>query len=77
MPVFLFTKERLYADKPILVGNLPPFKSASGTTKQGRIGNIKRDWDTYRSLAVVTAVGILVEEALSDIGMNTRRAVIH
>ena len=28
-------------------------------------------------LAVVTAVGVPVEEVLSKIGMNARRAVIH
>ena len=29
-----------------------------------------------RLLSVITAVGVPVEEALSDIGMNARRAVI-
>ena len=38
---------------------------------------IQGAWYPYILVAVVTAVVILVEEAFSDIGMNSRRAVIH
>ena len=34
-------------------------------------------WDLDRSVAVVTAVGVPVDEALEDIGRNARREVIH
>ena len=33
--VVLFTKENSDSGKPILVGNIPPFKFTGGTTKQG------------------------------------------
>ena len=44
---------------------------------QGRTGNIQGFWDPDRSVAVVTAVDVLVEERLYDIGIDSRRAVIH
>ena len=67
----------MYADKPVPVVNLPPMMFIGTPSKQVRTGNIKGTWDTDRSVEVVTAVGVPVEEALSDIGMNARRAVIH
>ena len=46
-------------------------------SKQGRKGNIQGAWDPDRSMAVITAMGVLVEEVFSDIGMNSRRSVIN
>ena len=73
----LFTKESLYADKPILVENLPLLKSAGVTTNQVITANIQLAWDTYISVAVVTYVCVTVKEALSLIEMNASREVIH
>ena len=36
-----------------------------------------RAWEPYGSLAVVTAVGVPVEEFLSNIVMNNKREVIN
>ena len=58
MPVVLFTKESLDADKPILVVILPPLRFAGNTTEQGGTGNIQGSWDTDRSVSVLTAKGI-------------------
>ena len=75
--VVLFTKDNTDADKPVIVVNLPPVSFIGGTSKQGRTGNIQGAWDPYRLLAVTTAMGVPVEEAISDIGMNSRRVVVY
>ena len=64
------------ADKPVPVVNLPAVRFIGGHTKQVITGNIQGSWDADRSISVVAAVGIPVEESFSDIGMNARRAVI-
>ena len=72
-----FTKEILDADEPILVGNIQLLHFTGGPTNKRRTGNIWGDWGPDRSVAVVTAVGVPVEELLSDIVMNARIAVIN
>ena len=62
MPVFIFTKEILDSDKPILVQNIPPLNFAGGPTNQGIIDNIQEAWVPDRSVAVVPSVVISVEE---------------
>ena len=47
-----------------------------GASKQGRAGNIQGLWYPDRSIVVITSVGVLVEESLSKIVINYRRAVI-
>ena len=39
--------------------------------------SLRGAWDPDRPVAVITAMGVPLEEALSDIGINSRRAVIH
>ena len=73
----LFTKENMDADKPIPVVILPLLKFIGGTTMHGRTGIIKGSREPEISVDVITTVGTLVEEALSDIGMKTRNVVIH
>ena len=75
--MFLFTKDNMEAYKPVPVVNLPPVSFIGETSKQGRSQNIQGAWDTDISVAVTTDVGVPVEEAISDIGMNSRRVVIH
>ena len=65
------------SDKPVLVVNPPPVRFISGHSRQVSTGNIKKAWDPDISVAVVTAVGVPVEEELLDIGMNSERSVIH
>ena len=65
------------ADKPVPVVNLPPVRFIGNPPKQRRTGNIQGVWYPDISVAVVTVVGVSTEEALADIGMNSRRAVIH
>ena len=60
----IFTKEGTYADKPVTVVNIPPVRYIYGPSNQGITGNIQGAWDTDRSVAVVTSVGVRVEEAL-------------
>ena len=72
----LFTKEIMDADKPVLVVNLPPLSFLGGPTQQRITGSIQGYWDPERLVTVVTTVGVLVEEALADIGMNSRKVVV-
>ena len=65
------------AEKPVPVVNLPPVRFLYVPSKQVTTGNIQGAWDSDRSVAVVTAVGAPVEEALVEIVINTRRVVIH
>ena len=76
-PVVLFTKENMNVDKPFPVVNLPPVRFIGGPSKQGITVNIQGVWEPDISVVVVTSVGVPVEEVLSDIGMNSKRAVIH
>ena len=75
--VFLFTKENMDSDKPFPVANIPPERLIGGPSKQGRIGNIQGEWDPYISVSVVTSMSVPVEEALSYIGMISKRSVIN
>ena len=75
--VVLFTKDNMEADKPVPVVNISAVRFIGDPSKKGRTGNIQGAWVPDWSLAVVAAVGVPVEEKLSDIGMNARRAVIH
>ena len=75
-PVVLFTKENTYENIPVIVVNIPLVRFIAPPSKQERTENIQGAWDTDRLVAVIAAVGVPVEEALSDIGMNARRAVI-
>ena len=45
--------------------------------KSGETGKIQVAWETDLLVAVITAVGVPVEEALLDIGMNYKIAVIY
>ena len=64
------------ADKPVPVVNLPPVKFIGINTNQGITGNIQGDWYPEISVAVITTVGIPVEEDLAYIGMKSRNVVI-
>ena len=64
-------------DKPTPVGNILPLRFVGGPTIQGRIGRLQLAWELKILVAVVMAVGIPTEEALSDTGMNTSRALIN
>ena len=77
LPVLIFTNDSMDIYKPIPVGSFPPLRSFGGHKNQGITGNIQVKRNPDISVAVVKAVGIPVEEALADIGMNTKKAVIH
>ena len=74
--VVLLPKENINAYKHVSVGNLPPLRFVGGTEKKGRIVSIKGACNPEISVSVVMDVGVPVEEYLSDIVMNTRKAVI-
>ena len=74
--VLLLTKENMDAYERILVGNIPPLNFSGGPINQIITGNIQVYWYPYRSVAVVIYVVVQVEEDLSCIVINTRRAVI-
>ena len=63
-------------DKTVPVVNLPSLSFFGDPTNMERTGNIQGAWDPYILLAMVTSMSVLMEEVLSDIGMNARRAVI-
>ena len=76
-PVFLFTKDNMDADKPVSVVNCPPVRFIGGPSKKERTVNIKGVWYQDISGAVVPAVDVPMEEALLEIGMNFKRAVMN
>ena len=65
------------ADKPVPVVNIPSVRLISATKKQGRICSIRGAWDPEILVAVITTVGVPVEEALADIVMKAKKLVIH
>ena len=65
------------ADKPVLVSIIPLMRFIGGPKRKGKTGRIQGYWDPEISLAVITTVGIPVEEALADIGTKTINVVIH
>ena len=73
----LFTKYSMDSDKPFPEVNLPPVRFIGGPTKQVTTVNIHEAWETEILVAIITMVVVPVEEALSNIGMNTMRAVIN
>ena len=76
-PVVLFTKENMDVDKHFSVVNIPTVRFIYGSSDQGITDNIQREWDPDRLVAVITAMGVLVGEAFSSIGINARRSVVH
>ena len=58
----IFTNEILDSEKPILVENVPPLMFAGGPTNQERTVKIQEAWNTDRSVAAVTYVGVPVEK---------------
>ena len=76
-PVVLFTKDNTGADKPAPLVILPPVRFIGGPTRKVRTVSIQESWDPERSVAVITTVGIPVEEDLDDIGMKTINMVVH
>ena len=58
------------------MGNIPPLKLVGEPTKQVIQVKIQRSWHPNILVAVVTDVGVPVEDALLDIGMDARRVII-
>ena len=76
-PVVTFTNENMGAYKPVPVVIIPPVRFIGCPARKGRTVSIQGSWDPERSVAVITTVGIPMEGALADIGMETRNLVIH
>ena len=64
-------------NKTVPVINIPPVRFIGSPTKQVIKGNIKEAWYTEIFLAVTTTVGVPVGEALTDVGMNSRKVLMH
>ena len=77
MPLVLLKIESMYSDKSVPVANVPLVIFIGGPTNQRRTGNIQGAWDPEILVAVITMVGVPVEEALVDIVMNSRKVMIH
>ena len=73
----LFTKYNIDTYKPVPVVNIPPMRFIGGLTRQGRTVSIHGAWEPEISVAVITTVGVPVEEALDDIGMKSINVVIN
>ena len=74
-PVVIFAKENMDSYKPVTVVNISHVRFIGGPTSQVIIGNKQVVWDPEISVAVITTVGVPVEEAFSGIGMNSRKVV--
>ena len=48
-----------------------------GTTNKVRIGSIQEAWYTEILVAVITTVGVPVEETLAGIGIKSRKVLIY
>ena len=77
LPVVLFTKENMNADKPFLVVNIPPVRFIGGPISQGIIDRIQVSWYPKIFVAVITTVGVTVEEALDDIVIKAIKVAIN
>ena len=77
MPLVLLKIESMYSDKSVPVANVPLVIFIGGPTNQRRTDNIQGAWDPEILVAVITMVGVLVEEALVDIVMKAKKLVIH
>ena len=73
----LFTKDIMDTDKPITGVNIKPVRFIGGPTNHGRTGNIKVYWYQQISVAVITTVGVPVDENFSGNLMKSRKLVIH
>ena len=65
------------ADKPVIVVNLSHVRFIGKPPNNKITGIIQGAWDVEASVAVITTVGVLMEEAFPDIGMNSRRAAVY
>ena len=72
----LFTKENVDKDKHVTLVNLLPVRFTGGLKRQVIKGKIQGTWYPEILVDVITAVGVPVEEALANIGMNTIKVVI-
>ena len=72
----LFTKESMYADKPVPMVNILPLRFIDGPINQGIKGNIQGAWYQEILVDVITMICVPVEEALVDIRMNSIKVVI-
>ena len=52
-PVLQFTKEKMEADKPVPVVNLPPVGFIGAPPRQGITGSIQGYWDPEILIAVI------------------------
>ena len=73
----ILTKYNIDTYKPVPVVNIPPMRFIGGLTRQGRTVSIHGSWEPEISVAVITTVGVPVEEALDDIGMKAINVVIN
>ena len=73
----IFTKENIYVDKPVPVVNIPTVRFIGAPPRQVITETIQVVWDSEISVAMITMVGLPVEEALADIGMKAINVVIH
>ena len=63
-------------DRPVTVVNLTLVRFIGGPTIQGRTGSIQGVWKPEILVAVITMVGVPLEESLPDIGMKSRNVLI-
>ena len=60
--MILFTKKNMYTDKPVPVVNIPPVSFIVYPTSQVRTGSIQGSWDTIILVAVITTMGVPLED---------------
>ena len=77
LPGVPFTKECMDADKTVPVVNIPPVRFIGGHSKKVKTGKIQGYLELEILVAVITTVGVPVEEALNDIGMKANKVVIN
>ena len=75
--MIISTKDNMDAYKPVPVVIIPLVRFIGGPTSQGRTRSIQGSGDPEISIALITTVGIPVEDDFDDIGTKTINLVIH
>ena len=72
----LFKKDNMDADKPVFVVNVPHVRFIVSLTRKVITVLIQESWYPEILVALITMVGVPVEDYLAGIGIKSRKVVI-
>ena len=71
----MFYSQKIVRKQKNTVLNIPLLIFVGYPTNRVITGNMSGDWDPELLVAMFTAVGLPLEEALADVGTNSRRVM--